>query len=339
MSALTPAKTEHYAVPLQTPHRFCVAPMLDWTDRHERYFLRLLTRHALLYTEMVTTGALIHGDKERHLRFNDEEHPVALQLGGSDPGELAQCAVMAQQWGYDEVNINVGCPSDRVQSGRFGACLMSEPDLVAQGVTAMQQACDLPVTVKCRIGIDDLDSDEFLQHFIETIAAAGCTTFIVHARIAVLKGLSPKENRDIPPLNYPRVLKMKRMFPELQIVINGGIKSLNDGQLLLDELDGIMVGREAYQNPWALHEVDSLFYGAEPNLNRTRTQVLQEFFPYVQQQLDEGTPLQHMSRHILGLFHGVSGGKAFRRHISENAFKKGAGITVLEDALGLVRER
>lgn len=326
------------ATPDQNPHRFCIAPMLDWTDRHERYFLRLITQHALLYTEMVTTGALIHGDIDRHLRFNPEEHPLALQLGGSNPDELAQCAAIAQTLGYDEINLNVGCPSDRVQSGRFGACLMSEPALVAECVQAMLRACDLPVTVKCRIGIDDKDSDEFLQNFIETVAAAGCKTFVVHARIAILKGLSPKENRDIPPLNYPRVFKMKRSYPELQVVINGGIKTLEHAQELLNHVDGVMVGREAYHNPWMLNEVDALLFGAQANPNVTRMSLMQEFLPYVARELAVGTPLQHMSRHVLGLFHSVKGGKAFRRHISENAYKKGASISVLEDALDLVSE-
>jgi tRNA-dihydrouridine synthase A len=326
------------ATPDQNPHRFCIAPMLDWTDRHERYFLRLITSHALLYTEMVTTGALIHGDVDRHLRFNEEEHPLALQLGGSNSGELAQCAAMAQTLGYDEINLNVGCPSDRVQSGRFGACLMSEPALVAECVQAMLRSCDLPVTVKCRIGIDDKDSDEFLQNFIETVAAAGCKTFVVHARIAVLKGLSPKENRDIPPLNYPRVFKMKRSYPELQIVINGGIKTLAHAQALLNDVDGVMVGREAYHNPWMLNEVDAQLFGAQANPNVSRMSLMRDFLPYVERELAAGTPLQHMSRHILGLFHSVKGGKAFRRHISENAYKSGASISVLEDALSLVSE-
>ncbi|MDX1490040.1 MAG: tRNA dihydrouridine(20/20a) synthase DusA [Pseudohongiellaceae bacterium] len=319
-------------------HRFCVAPMLDWTDRHERYFLRLITQRALLYTEMITTGALIHGDRDRHLSFNEFEHPVAVQLGGSDPSELAQCAEIVQEAGYDELNLNVGCPSDRVQSGRFGACLMAEPKLVAEGVKAMRKACDIPVTVKCRIGIDQHDSEEFLREFIETVAAGGCDTFIVHARIALLKGLSPKENRDIPPLNYPRVKALKSAYPELNFIINGGIKTLEQAQELAEELDGVMVGREAYHNPWVLKDVDTLFYGLMPREGLSRKDIMRQFMPYIAEELTTGTPLQHISRHILGLFHGVHGGKAFRRHISENAYKPGSGLSVIEDALALVNE-
>ena len=316
-------------------HRFCVAPMLDWTDRHERYFLRILSRHALLYTEMVTTGALLHGDVPRHLDYHQSEHPLALQLGGSDPADLARCAVMAEDYGYDEVNLNIGCPSDRVQSGRFGACLMADPALVAQGLAAIKERVNIPATIKCRIGIDEHDSDEFLFNFVDTIAQAGCETFIIHARIARLQGLSPKQNRDVPPLNYPRVMRLKERFPHLQIIINGGIKTLQDAKDLLDSLDGVMIGREVYQNPWILNSVDEEFFGESAN-NRTRFNVMQAFIPYVEEQCRAGVPLQHMTRHILGLFHGVPGGKAFRRHLSENAFKKDAGVAVLEGALALV---
>ena len=316
-------------------HRFCVAPMLDWTDRHERYFLRLLSQHARLYTEMVTTGALLHGDVPRHLDYHPLEHPVALQLGGSDPEDLARCAVMAENYGYAEVNLNIGCPSDRVQSGRFGACLMADPVLVAQGLAAIKARVGIPATIKCRIGIDEHDSDEFLFKFVDTIAQAGCETFIIHARIARLQGLSPKQNRDVPPLNYPRVLRLKERFPHLQIIINGGIKTLQDAQHLLDTLDGVMIGREVYQNPWILNDVDELFFGAAAS-QRDRFDVIKAFIPYVQEQLLAGVPLQHMTRHILGLFYAVPGGKAFRRHLSENAFKKGSGVAVLEDAVALV---
>ena len=319
--------------PMTSPdHRFCIAPMLDWTDRHERYFLRLLSRHALLYTEMVTTGALIHGDRHRHLDFHAAEHPVALQLGGSDPGDMAQCAQAAQEFGYDEVNINVGCPSDRVQSGKFGACLMAEPDLVAQCVKAMTAATDLPITVKSRIGIDDQDSDGFLQQFIETVAAAGCRTFIVHARIAVLKGLSPKENRDIPPLNYERVYRMKALYPELEIVINGGLTTLQQCHQCLQHTDGVMVGREAYQNPYMLTRVDNDMFDANASIP-DRAEILAAYLPYVRDELERGTALQHMTRHILGIYKGEPGGRLFRRHLSENAFRKNAGIAVLEDAI------
>lgn len=318
-------------------HRFCVAPMLDWTDRHERYFLRLLSSKATLYTEMVTTGALIHGDAPRHLAYHPQEHPVALQLGGSHPDALAHCAIMAAEIGYDEVNLNIGCPSDRVQSGSFGACLMADAALVSEGVAAIRARVDIPTTIKCRIGIDDFDSDEFLFKFVEKVASVGCSTFIIHARIAILKGLSPKENRNIPPLNYERVFRLKQRFPQLEIVINGGIKSLEDALTLVEIVDGVMIGREVYQNPWILNRVDELFYSCEPN-TRSRFDIVKAFLPYVAEEMTRGVPLQHMTRHILGVFHGVPGGKAFRRHLSENAYKKDAGLSVLEDALSLVAE-
>lgn len=322
-----------------TDFRFCVAPMLDWTDRHERYFLRLISRHARLYTEMITTGALLYGDAPRFLRFNAAEHPVAVQLGGSDPDALARCAQMAQEAGYDEINLNVGCPSDRVQSGRFGACLMAEPELVADCVAAMQAVTERPVTVKCRAGIDDQDSDGFLQRFIETVADGGCRHFIVHARIALLQGLSPKENREVPPLNYARVRNMKRQFPGLTIVLNGGITSLDQAQSLLlpnvdGTLDGVMMGREAYQNPYVLAEVDNRLFGDNRQLP-DRREIIAAYLPYVVEQLAEGVPLQHMTRHILGLYRNVPGGRQFRRHLSENAHRRGAGISVLEDAVAL----
>ncbi len=311
--------------------------MMDWSDHHCRHFWRLLTRHALLYTEMVTTGALIHGDRERFLHYNDSEHPVALQLGGSDPADLARCAAWAQEWGYDEVNLNCGCPSDRVQSGAFGACLMAQPALVADCVAAMRDACDLPVTVKHRIGIDDMESYEELKHFVTTIAEAGCRVFIVHARKAWLQGLSPKQNREIPPLNYPWVYRLKQELPELTIVINGGITSLAQTQEHLAQVDGVMIGREAYQNPWMLAQTDALLYGA-PNPATHRDDVLRAFLPYVRERLAEGVPLNHMTRHILGLYQGVPGARKFRRHLSENAYRKDAGIAVLEDAFALVQD-
>ncbi len=326
---------EKYMFPPTLSHRFCVAPMLDWTDRHERYFLRLLSQHALLYTEMVTTGALIHGDIARHLAYHPFEHPIALQLGGSDPESLATCAVLAEEAAYDEVNLNIGCPSDRVQSGRFGACLMADPVLVAKGFAAIKERVDIPVTIKCRIGIDEHDSDEFLFRFIDTVAQAGCERFIIHARIALLQGLSPKENREVPPLNYARVARLKDAFPELDIIINGGIKSLEQGVELLESFDGVMLGREVYQNPWILNRVDELFFGSSP-IQRTRFDIMNAYIPYVEEQRCVGVPLQHMTRHILGLFHGVPGGKAFRRHLSENAFRKDSGVSVLEDAIALV---
>lgn len=308
--------------------------MLDWTDRHERFFLRLLSQHALLYTEMVTTGALLHGDRARHLDFSPEEHPVALQLGGSEPDDMARCAELAQQWGYDEVNINVGCPSDRVQSGSFGACLMAEPERVAACVKSMQAACDIPVTVKSRIGIDEHESEAFLHHFIETVANGGCDTFVVHARIAILAGLSPKENRDIPPLQYERVHRLKQRYPELKISLNGGIKSLSECQAQLAHVDGVMMGREAYQNPYILATVDRDIFDASSPLP-SRHEVMAKYLTYVAQQLSQGSALQHMTRHILGLYKGQPGGRLFRRHLSENAHRKGADISVLEDAVAL----
>lgn len=338
--ASTPAKTLASSSAGRSSHRFCVAPMLDWTDRHERYFLRLLSRHARLYTEMVTTGALLHGDVKRHLQFDIAEHPLALQLGGSDPAALAHCAALAEQWGYDEVNLNIGCPSDRVQSGKFGACLMAEPDLVADCVDAMQATTSLPVTIKSRIGIDDLDSDEFLQRFVETVAAAGCRTFIIHARIAVLQGLSPKQNRDVPPLNYARVQRIKQRYPALEIIINGGITTLTQTRTLLDgttgapALDGVMMGREAYHNPYVLAQVDQQLF-ADNTPIPSRADIMAAYLPYVEEQLAQGTPLQHMTRHILGLFKGQNGGRLFRRHLSENAFRKNADLSVLKDACAL----
>jgi len=311
--------------------------MLDWSNRHCRHFWRLLTKEALLYTEMVTTGALIHGDRERFLHFNDTEHPVALQLGGSDPAELAQCAQWAQQWGYDEVNLNCGCPSDRVQSGMFGACLMAKPQLVAEGVKAMLAACDIPVTVKHRIGIDDMESYDQLTAFVEPVAAVGCTVFIVHARKAWLQGLSPRENREIPPLNYDWVYRLKQDYPQLTIVINGGIKTISECRVHLEQVDGVMIGREAYQNPWMLAEVDPMLFGRDRIAN-TRDEVIEELLPYIVTQMAGGARLNHITRHILGLYQGVAGARKFRRHISENAYKKEAGVEVLEEAYSLVKQ-
>ena len=314
--------------------RFCVAPMLDWTDRHCRYFHRLLSKNALLYTEMVTTGAILHGDADRFLQFNPAEHPVALQLGGSDPAALAECARFAEQHGYDEVNLNVGCPSDRVQNGMFGACLMAEPQRVADCVTAMQQAVSIPITVKHRIGIDDQDSYAFLCQFIDQVAAAGCQTFIVHARKAILKGLSPKQNRDIPPLDYERVYRLKQDYPQLEIILNGGIKTLDECQQHLLQLDGVMVGREAYQNPLLLAEVDQSLYGGEPiDLD----QALLQLCRYCEQQLAEGAQLGWITRHVLGLYQGQPGARRFRRFISENAFRSDADVDILKQALALVK--
>lgn len=312
--------------------KFSVAPMMDWTDRHDRMFLRQFSKHALLYTEMVTSAALKHGDADYLLQHDLAEHPVALQLGGSDPDQLAFAAKLGENAGYQEINLNVGCPSERVQSGAFGACLMAEPELVAMCVQHMRAATSLPVTVKCRIGIDDHDSEEFLYRFISTVADSGCETFIIHARIAVLSGLSPKQNREIPPLNYERVFKMKKRFPDLEILINGGIRTLEESATLMNSVDGVMVGREAYQNPYLLSSVDSVIFG-EDVTQLPRLDYLLSYIPYVEKELQLGTPLQHITRHILGLFKGEPGGKQFRRHLSENAFKKDAGISVLMDAI------
>ena len=302
--------------------------MLDWTDRHCRFFLRLISRHTLLYSEMITTGALIHGEAARFLRHDPAEHPLALQLGGSDPAELARCARMGADWGYAEINMNVGCPSDRVQNGRFGACLMAEPGLVADAVAAMKDAVSVPVTVKHRIGIDERDSYGELVDFVGGLIRAGCDAVIVHARKAWLKGLSPRENRDIPPLRYEVVLQLKQDFPNFPIVINGGIKTLNETMHFLDLLDGVMIGREAYHNPWILAEADRRVFG-DDHAVPTRQEVLDAFIVYAQRQLAAGVPLSAMSRHLLGLFQGQPGARAWRRRISEQAHLPGAGVEVL----------
>lgn len=317
--------------------RFSIAPMMDHTTRDYRYFARGLTRHALLYTEMVTTGALLYGDRARFLDHHPDEHPLALQLGGSDAAALAECAAMAEAWGYDEVNLNVGCPSDRVQNNRIGACLMAEPDTVADAVRAMSANTRLPVTVKHRIGIDGHEQWDDLVHFIERVAAAGCRTFIVHARIAILQGLSPRENRDIPPLKYDWVHALRARFPGLEIIINGGFQEMDAIREQLAHVDGVMVGRAAYQQPWLLSRVDPELYGHEAPCG-TRTEAIERLLPYLEQRLAEGVPLQAITRHIMNLFHGCPGGRRFRRHLSENAHRRGAGIRVVEDALAPVRE-
>jgi tRNA-dihydrouridine synthase A len=312
--------------------KFCVAPMLDWTDRHCRFFHRLISQHALLYTEMVTTGALIHGDHHRFLQFNAAENPLAFQLGGSNPHDLAICARMVEDYGYDEVNLNVGCPSDRVQNGRFGACLMADPDLVAEGVAAMSQAVAMPVTIKSRIGIDERDSYEELAHFIATIASVGCKTFIVHARKAWLSGLSPKQNRDVPPLRYDFVFQLKKDFPQLEIIVNGGITSLDQAEEMLKNVDGVMMGREAYHNPYILADVDRRFFGTDSN-PLSRQAIVAALIPYIQEQLKGEMRLNSVSRHILGLFHGEPGARGWRRYISENISKSGADEKVILEAL------
>ena len=312
--------------------RFSVAPMLDWTDRHCRYFHRLMSKEALLYTEMVTTGAIIHG-KGDFLAYNEEEHPLALQLGGSNSIDLARCAKLAQERGYDEINLNVGCPSDRVQNGMFGACLMGEAELVAQCVTAMRDVVDIPVTVKTRIGIDDQDSYEFLKDFIHVVSEkGGCDNFTIHARKAWLSGLSPKENREIPPLDYPRVYQLKQDFAHLTMAINGGIKTFEEMEAHLKHMDGVMVGREAYQSPYLMAEVDQRLFGSERPVMKRR-EVVEAMYPYIEKQLANGSYLGHITRHMLGLFQSMPGARQWRRHISENAHKPGAGIEVVQQAL------
>jgi tRNA-dihydrouridine synthase A len=305
--------------------------MMEWTDRHCRYFLRLLSRWTFLYTEMVTAEAVLHGDRERLLGFHPAEHPVGLQLGGSDPKKLAQAARVGSDYGYDEINLNIGCPSDRVQSGRFGACLMAEPHLVADCFATMSDAVSIAVTVKCRIGIDDQDTQESLDRFIGIVAEAGCRTFIVHARKAWLKGLSPKENRDVPPLDCARVHRLKARRPELEIVINGGIESLAAAQSHLPHVDGVMIGRAAYADPYLLAEIDRALFGSN-EMPPSRLDALDRFMPYVKGELAKGTRLNQMTRHILGLFHGQPRARAFRRHLAENAHLDGAGLEVLQDA-------
>jgi len=316
-------------------NRLSVAPMMDWTDRHCRYFHRLLAPHARLYTEMVTSAALVHGDRQRLLGFDDAEHPVALQLGGSDPQELAQAARIGAEFGYDEINLNVGCPSDRVQSGRFGACLMHEPALVADCFTSMREAVTIPVTIKCRLGVDEQDEYADLQHFIETVAARGCGVFIVHARKAWLKGLSPKENREVPPLNYQRVYQLKRDFPALTILINGGIQSLAEVQTHLVHTDGVMLGRTAYHEPYRLAELEHALFGTPlPD----RMALIRQMREYTERHLAEGGKLNHISRHLLGLFQGLPGARGWRRHLSENAHRDNADWGVVERSLAPIRE-
>jgi tRNA-dihydrouridine synthase A len=301
--------------------RLSVAPMMDWTDRHCRVFHRQITRHTWLYTEMVTTGALVYGDVERHLRFSEEEHPVALQLGGSDPADLAKSAKLGQEWGYDEINLNCGCPSERVQKGAFGACLMAEPQLVADCVKAMRDAVTIDVTVKHRIGIDRVEDYSFVRDFVGTVADAGCNTFIVHARNAILKGLSPKENREIPPLKYETAYELKREFPHLEIIINGGIKTDAEIAAHLEHVDGVMMGREAYHNPYAMAGYDARFYG-DDSTAKSRTEVLEAMIPYIQAQLDlyasRGLKLNSITRHMLGLMAGLPGARAFRQIMSDS---------------------
>ncbi|MEZ8535744.1 tRNA dihydrouridine(20/20a) synthase DusA [Vibrio cyclitrophicus] len=327
---MKPDNTSKYAA-----NRLSVAPMLDWTDRHCRYFHRLLSKQTLLYTEMVTTGAILHG-KGDFLEYNEQEHPLALQLGGSNPVDLAACAKLAGERGYDEVNLNVGCPSDRVQNGRFGACLMAEPELVADCVSAMKEVTDIPITVKTRIGIDDQDSYEFLTKFVSTVSEkGGCEQFTIHARKAWLSGLSPKENREIPPLDYDRAYQIKKDFSDLVIAVNGGVTTLEQTKEHLQHLDGVMIGREAYHSPFILAEVDQQIFGLDTPIKK-RSQVVEEMYPYIERELSNGASLGHISRHMLGLFQSMPGARQWRRYISENAHKKGAGIEVMQTALAKI---
>lgn len=318
-----------------TLRKISIAPMMACTDRHYRAFMRIMTKHTWLYSEMVTTGAVLYGDRQKLLHFSRIEHPIALQLGGSEPHDLALSAKIAEDFGYDEVNLNVGCPSDRVQSGQFGACLLKQPDLVADCIAAMRQAVSIPVTVKTRIGVDDQDSYPELQHFIRTVTAAGCRTFIIHARKAWLKGLSPRENRNIPPLCYDTVYQLKRDFPALEILINGGIKRITDIEEHLQYVDGAMIGRAAYANPYLFIDVDQQFYGnCQSRLSQAL--VVREYLPYIADQLSRGIRLRPLIRHLIGLFQGMPGAKRWRRYLSENASNQTLGLGIVEKALQFV---
>ena len=307
--------------------------MMDWTDRHCRYFLRLLSPSATLYTEMVTAAALKYGDAGRLLEFNQEEHPLALQLGGSDPVLMSEAAQRGEDHGYDVININVGCPSDRVQSGEFGACLMARPMCVADCLSSMQSTVSIPVSVKTRIGVDNKDSYDFLRTFVDAVVDAGCRSFVVHARIAILEGLSPKENRTVPPLNYERVYRLKRDYPQLDITINGGIISVDQVREHLDHVDGVMIGREAYQNPWFLTQLETEFGTGDAAIPASRTEAVTRMLPYIEHQLQSGVKLKHITRHLLGIFAGRPGARSWRRYLSEHSHKPGAGIDVVHAAL------
>ena len=315
-------------------HKLSVAPMLDWTDRHCRYFYRVMSKQTVLYTEMVTTGAILFG-KGDYLSFNDEEHPLVLQLGGSDPKAMSECAKIAEQQGYDEININVGCPSDRVQNGRFGACLMAEPNVVAECVQQMQSVVDIPITVKSRIGIDDLDSYSFLHEFINTVGDAGCQHFIIHARKAWLSGLSPKQNREVPPLDYERVYQIKQSFPQFEISINGGIKSFAEANHHLSKLDGVMIGREIYQNPFVLVQADREIWQSDA-AELSRQEIVVEMMEYIDRYVAQGGKAWHVLRHMLGLCNGLPGARQFRRYLSENSRVEGANGDVLRAAFKIV---
>ncbi len=309
-----------------------VAPMIDWTDRHCRYFFRLFSPNVMLYTEMITAPAIIHGDRDYLLGYDPSEHPLALQIGGSDPVMLAACAKIAEDYGYDQINFNVGCPSDRVQSGKFGACLMKEPNLVADCIAAMRKSVKIPVTLKTRLGVDDYDSYEFLHDFVCKVAATGCDTFIIHARKAWLNGLSPKENREIPPLRYEAVYQLKQDFPTLKIILNGGIKTVSEVKQQLDSVDGVMIGREIYYRPFFLAEIEREFFSNYDNI-LTPDSILESLLPYIEKQLAKGTRLSHLTRHIMGLYQGVPGVRTWRRYLSEHAHRFDAGIEVVRAAV------
>ncbi len=311
---------------------FCIAPMMDHTDRHFRYLMRLLAPHAWLFTEMIPAGAVLHGNASKFLDFNEEEHPVSLQLGGSEPGDLARCAAMAQEQGYDEVNLNVGCPSGRVSAGRFGACLMKEPERVAECVSAMQARTDIPVSVKCRIGVDRQDSAEDLHRFVATVAEAGCQIFYVHARKAMLSGLSPKQNRTIPPLNYERVWELKREFPQLTVVVNGGIRAVDEVYRQLAHMDGVMIGRLAYEDPWTVRRMENELFSAS-NIPATPSEVLEAYLPYLERERLRGVPLARMTRHISGLLHGRPGARNWRR-VATRPEPEDAALNALRDMAG-----
>lgn len=326
-------------IPLKPRRTISVAPMMDWTDRHCRHFHRLITQHSWLYTEMVTTGALLNGDVGRHLDFDSVEHPLALQLGGSEPEDLAKCAKLGEEWGYDEVNLNCGCPSERVQRGAFGACLMAEPQLVADCVKAMRDAVSIDVTVKHRIGINDDDSYDFMRDFVGTVAAAGCSTFIVHARNAILKGLSPKENREIPPLKYEYAYRLKRDFPNLEIIVNGGVKNVADIDHHLHHVDGVMLGREAYHNPYFMAEFDARYYHESAPM-KSRLDVVRAMLPYIETQLNlhaqHGLRLNSITRHMLGLMSGLNGARVFRQMLSDSKKLSSGRAELLLEAASLV---
>jgi tRNA-dihydrouridine synthase A len=341
MTIINLPTTDKAAAPGVTPgRRLSVAPMMDWTDRHCRVFHRHISKHTWLYTEMVTTGALVYGDVERHLRFNDEEHPVALQLGGSDPADLATSAKLGEKWGYDEINLNCGCPSERVQKGAFGACLMAEPQLVADCVKAMRDAVGIDVTVKHRVGIDQTESYDFVRDFVGTVAEAGCKTFIVHARNAILKGLSPKENREVPPLKYDYAYQLKRDFPDFEIIINGGIKTEAEIDQHLLHVDGVMLGREAYHNPFVMAGFDQRYYG-DDGAAKTREQILEAMIPYIQAQLAQhaahGLKLNSITRHMLGLMQGLPGARAFRQVLSDSKKLAAGDARLLLEAASRLR--